>query len=702
MRFSFFTRLFLMASVMTFSATTALAEYRFWTDIQGRKLEAEFIRVDGNYVTLQTRDGAQHRFPMSNLSAIDQKLAGTLKPRVIENVAGKDVTAAAALIDRLVDMGLARNNWKPNEMSTDEEFVRRIYLDIAGTIPNYEQTISFIRSSDQQKRSKLINQLLESEGYVSHMYNYFADMLRLTQNLDNNVGAEPYLGWVKDQVRSNAPYNVMVKEMLTATGKVWENPASGYLLRDSGMPLDNLAITTSIFLGTDIACAQCHDHPFDDWTQLNFYETASFFGATTTRVGGGGDRVKKEVTDLLVKAGYRNPTPTEMEANTRIEKDLSQTMRNIDDLIDANRFVVANLKENRLRLPQDYNYDNATPGGFVQPKFMVWPDAGDKLSIYNVNLDNVESLRDVFGEWATSPENPRFSITIANRMWKRAFGVGIVEPVDGIKTPEESANPQLLIHLGNEMKRLNYSLKDFMRVVYHTKAYQRKSMTNTPEMGAHYYFPGPVLRRMTAQQAWDSFMTLVVGNPDKFKASTGEYVGRALDLNLEQTTGQIVLQKFAARSKVSMMDKMEEGGKLEMAMEDENNKVINVKGMRLMRASELEQPASGSHFLRQFGQSDRQVKDSDSTAGSVPQVLMLMNGPAQEVLTSKDSLIFRTIDSQQDPSDRIDVMFYSILNRKPTFREMDIVKREFSASPSNAYSNIIWALINTREFMFVK
>ena len=161
-----------------------------------------------------------------------------------------------------------------NPAANDEQFVRRVYLDVIGRIPSYEETTTFLKDPDPMKRSKLINMLLDSEGYASHMFNYFAEMLRVRHNLDQaNLRGDDYVNWLRRQVSGNRPWDQMVYAMLTAEGKMWSedpNPndgwddkgAAGYLLRDAGMQLDNLANTLTVFLGTDVACAQCPDHPF--------------------------------------------------------------------------------------------------------------------------------------------------------------------------------------------------------------------------------------------------------------------------------------------------------------------------------------------------------------------------------------------------------------------------------------------------------
>jgi hypothetical protein len=132
-----------------------------------------------------------------------------------------------------------------------------------------------------------------------------------------------------------------------------------------------------------------------------------------------------------------------------------------------------------------------------------------------------------------------------------------------------------------------------------------------------------------------------------------------------------------------------------------DSKIPTYRGMTLMRASELQQPTAGGHFLRDFGQSERSLIDGGSREGSVPQVLMMMNGAAQEMLTNRDSLIFRTMEKYKSPSEKAEVIFLSILNRHTTLREKDIAKRE-TGSGEDGYAAMIWALINAREFCFIQ
>lgn len=699
---------------------------RLWTDNKGRQVEASFGGLDGDYVLLTTKDGNTHRFPLANLSAEDQQVAKTSKAPAAPQAINASVAQAASKIDYLVAKGVVRANPERqkkglppitsyNPLTSDEQFARRVYLDIIGRIPSHDETVVFLQDTSPTKRAKLIDMLLDSDGYASHMYNYVADMLRVVERFDqNNVRGTPYIGWLKEQVAANKPWNEVVHTMITADGKMWDDrkenpnaPATGYLLRDSGMPLDNLANTMAVFLGTDVACAQCHDHPFAEWTQMQFYQMASFFGATTTRLNArdfeGGDRGMQLMTEVEKKVESAG-------------MDLRQIRNQLQQFIGANRVAVQDRKENMLKLPMDYKYKDGKGGEGVAPKFITWGKGDASNPAYKQNKKKEERLRDSFAGWLTHKENPRFSMAIANRLWKRAFGAAVAEPVTNIDDPSKASNPELLLHLAAEMKRLSFDLKAFQRLIYNTKAYQAEATIEPIAMGEPYYFQGPQLRRMSAEQAWDSYMTLMVGNPDGRKRPVQDLYSRAIDLNLNnpKLDAQTVLQKFAAyrnigQTEMQFMNMEMEGSGSEMMMEagkaggDRPRRMGRGAGSNaLLRASELEQPAREGHFLTEFGQSRRLLIDGGSKVGSVPQVLMLMNGDAQAMLTSGNSPIIQTIEKAATPDEKVETMFLSVMSRHPTEQEKAIAKREMETGGAEAFPNLVWALINTREFIFIQ
>ncbi len=690
---SFFILFFLLSSLSAAELTT-----RVWTDQKGRTVQATFYGIDGEFVTLQTVDGQMHRVPFASLTAEDQKLAASLPKVQVSLPTSATVAQAAGKMDAIINKMLVKKGMRPNPPSSDEQFVRRAYLDIAGRIPNFDEVSTFLDNTSPTKRAKLIDQLLDSPGRTSHLFNYFADMFRVRDPDDGGfVNAQPYINWIKQQVTRNRPYNEMVYEMLSATGKPAQdgNGATGYLLRDTGMLLDNLANTFSIFLGTDVACAQCHDHPFADWTQMQFYQLAAFFGATVTNMN-----------DAQLKNG--DPKERIMAELSKLNEEQAKKAEGmVDGIINANRLEVRDTKENRLRLPMDYKYKDGKGGEPVKPKFITWSKTDRSSEAYRENkTKKTERQREAFAGWLTHPTNPRFGVTIANRMWRLAFGAGVAEPVRNVDDPKNASNPELLEHLGKEMVRLKFDLREFQRILFNTQAWQREATREAVAMGAPYYFQGPLVRRMSAEQAWDSFMTLVLGDPDRFRNTDNGLLQRVIDIDLDKTDGKVMAQKIEAyqKGRKARADMM--GGTLAAAGSDAMMgaaKVVSYGGMKLMRASELEQPAPEGHFLREFGQSARELIDGASRQGSQPQVLMLMNGPTQEMLTSKESLIFRTMAKQELPKKQVESIYLSILSRTPTAEEKSKALSEMQASGDlEGAQNIVWALLNGMEFMFVQ
>ena len=581
----------------------------------------------------------------------------------------KSVAVAAMRIDRMVEKNYEKHNVVAHPMTTDAQFVRRVYLDITGMIPTLPQVTSFLNDKTASKRARLIDQLLNSRGYGSHSYNYWANILRLTDRPTNNIMGYPYNEWVKDSLRSNKPYDVWVREMLTAEGKIWDNPASGYLLRDAGMPLDNLNNTVRVFLGTRIGCAQCHDHPFDRWTQREFYELASFMHGVRSRYN-------------ARDANYGKGNPV-TRVRAELEKSGQQKMvGRVNRILRANQYGVIDNPRAVLKFPHDYQYDDAKPGEVVRPKTLF--GTSPKL---NPQADR----RAIFAKWMTSPENPRFTKTIANRLWAKAMGRGIIHPVDDMTDASKPENPELMALLEEEMVRLKYDMKEFLRVIYNTRTYQRQASKHDIGPEEVYHFPGPVLRRMTAEQVWDSFLALTVYNPDTYVRPSISQFKAAIDVNMASVNAATAIKKSEAYEE-------QFGG----AASRKQRQTMGYKGQVLVRASELPQPLPATHFIRQFGQGDRELISGASEDGTVPQILTMFNGPITHMMLERGSVIYDNLLKQRTTSDRIDAIFLAVLGRYPTATDRGVASREIAALKEAGYGNVIWALVNTREFLFIQ
>uniref|UniRef100_A0A7C2JYR4 DUF1549 domain-containing protein n=1 Tax=Schlesneria paludicola TaxID=360056 RepID=A0A7C2JYR4_9PLAN len=578
------------------------------------------------------------------------------------------VLASAKMIDKYVAANHAKYKVTPNEKTTDEQFVRRAYLDITGSIPTYKQTRAFLNNRDPEKRTKLIDTLLNTPEAAGHLYNYWADILRLRdREVTNNAPGRPYNEWVKESIETNKPFDQWVYEMLTAEGKYLENPATGYLLRDSGMPLDSMNNTVRIFLGTQIGCAQCHDHPFDKWKRKEFYEVAAYTFGTAYRRGAG---------DKMFGGG-------------NVVNKMREELKKIDDKFDGggkyNRFLNGNLIEvydnnAKLTLPHDYQYDDAKPKAPVTPRTIFDPQP---------TLSKGDSPRVVFAKWLTSPENPRFAKTIANRMWKRLFGVGQIEPVDDMHDETVAENPELMDFLTKEMVRVKFDVKEYLRILLNTEAYQREASHEQYVGGSEYHFPGPILRRMTPEQVWDSFITLAVFSD--YQAEPARVQADVLRVDLAKVSAEEIYKRDQELRELT-----------DSKHRNARDKNFTYQGQLLARAAELPCPMPPNHFLRQFGQSDRESIEASSTEGSVPQVLQMFNGAITHMILDPRALMFSTVNDGSKTEDKTTVIFLSVLSRRPTAEEKAIAMEEVKTNGNAGYGNVIWALVNTREFLFVQ
>ena len=596
-----------------------------------------------------------------------------------------------------IDSLLAKH-WEKHQVSAstplnDAQFVRRIYLEIAGRIPTFDETVRFLDSKSGTKRADLIDDLLESPDYVSHTYNFWADILRLAERPQKDVFFEPYLDWVKRSIASNRPFDEWVHEMLTADGKIWENPATGYQLRDKGMPLPYVDNTVRVFLGTQIGCAQCHDHPFDSWTQHQFYELAAFTSGTRMRLGGLPAK-KSGMTREEMKQAAKDAREKNAEAFRQIKEISQQAQEQIRAKKADNGlrlFINANLtsissQTGKLLLPHDYKYDDDKPLAAVSPKVLWGEIPADARSGDN---------REQFAAWLTSRDNRQFARTIANRMWRKVMGVGFVEPVDDFREDNPASNPELLEHLTDLVLALDFDLREFVRVLVSTSAYQRRAVLHDPTSPSPFHFTGPALRRLTAEQLWDSIIVLIAHNEWPFQRPTSEAFETLaeVDLTAAGTTYATVEKSYEAFDDTYSINRYR--ARLQ--------KQYGFQGQVLARASELPTPLPLGHFLRQFGQSDRESIEGGRTVATVPQILSMFNGTITHSMLVPGSVIHDEVMSHE-PKAAVDVIFVAILSHRPSAEDRSFAVAEIRSAdtPQAGVGNLIWALLNTREFIFIQ
>ena len=729
---------FLIVGVAMLSISSIRAEMRTWTSADGKTLQAEFAGSIGSGSTAQVKlkleNGDLINYPISKLSdddrifvkgnlptdpaalaaAIDQLVIDKMKESYyelraelaslpqIEYLSNAEKLKRKQEIEREMEMCL------PNERTTDQQFLRRIYLDIAGRIPTFNETEIFLSERNPNKRSNLIDQLLDSEAFAMRMYNYYSDLFRIREGVfmmgNGDLKVDPYIEYVKQSVRDDKPFDEMARELLTANGHIAQNPAAGYMLADSGMRLCNLSNTFTIFMGTEITCAQCHDHPFEEVYQMDFFKMASFMGETETRMRGRGDSM------MMMSMGNNSRAEQErmgkiLQAAGKLREN--ETIdRNLSGWMGTTNIVVHDDGSNAVQLPHDYKYDDGEPNMKVEPATYF----GDIMDV-----DEFDSPRHAFAEWVVSPNNPRFTINTVNRFWKLAFGIGQIEPVYNIPghLDGQAQNYELLTFLEEMMKDMDYSTKDFFRVIYNTQTYQREAETMSPSLAqmdkGSYHFPGPVLRRMSAEQLWDSLVALTTDNPEGVTRQGAQKYREWMqtDTTVFKTADEII----AFKAKWGEIGRLTKYDGQYVSRED------NVGGEAMFRASEMRQPQAPGHFLRMFGQSDKQLIENQFNGGSSPQVMALLNGKiTNSVLTSPDAYLIKEVaNGRGSKGDKVDKIFLSVLTRYPSSNEKSAAnsgmrartvsgmnEKQKMAIEAKAIGNVIWALVNTREFMFIQ
>lgn len=631
------------------------------------------------------------------------------------------IAAAAGKIDKYLDAYHKAKGQEPLPVINDATFVRRTYLVIIGRIPTLQEVNDFMESDDPQKRAQLIDALFEHEGYVHRMFNYWADLLRIKTRLPNrNYGGAMFAQWIKDSVRMNKPYDEMVREMLSARGYYWDNPAVGFYRRDLNMPLDNLAVMCQTLLGTSIVCAQCHDHPFDTWTQKEYYEMAAFTYPLVTRLRHQENPKVKELTQIAKKDQGKN-----------YRQFSSETRRAFQSMVQYPLQSGVGETDRRLSYPKEYAYANAKPRSRVEPSTPF----GEEATITDLKK---ESPVAPFVEWFVAPENPRFARNIANRMWKEMFGLGLVEPVDDIKFDTESFYPALMDSLTKMLIDLDFDLKAFQRVLARSKHFQRAAYADDVNPVDGYPMTGPLLRRMSAEQIWDSVMTLIVTdvdhrindtllNSDKQIAETGKTTLKSDPKEMYETIKEAQGKDYRAQQKMVMM-MVEDDSKAKKAAPKkfvppkrppemrrrEYQELVQEARVRhdpyyafprqLFRAAELPSPAPGGHFLNMFGQSDREITENDNQEASIPQVLTLMNDERllTQIVNNPHGALRKAVMAGESAREKIDAIFLSAYARPATGSEYRHITSRQTGDIREDVKTVVWAVLNSQRFRFIQ
>ena len=605
----------------------------------------------------------------------------------------------AAKLDILISSVLEKSGKTKPAPIDDFNFLRRASLVAIGRIPTLAEIKEFTNDPAADKRNRLVNRLYRSKGYQSHMNNWFCDHLRLNEvKLQGGYFSSntPLINWTRQSVRENKSWKAMTVELLSSRGNGWlGSGASHYYTRDIGMPLDNSANTMRAFLGMRMECAQCHDDPGSAWERIDFFNLAAFTHG------------KSNYGRLDFLKGRRRLVT--MSSKKKFNAKGLHHLHFFSDAIGqyASSGIESGKGTGRIKLPDDYQYEDGDPGEMVEGRT---PFGGKvRLDAGKVNPDSLEQ----FAAWVVGDENPTFAGSIAARMWLRVMGAKLhKEDSEEFLDPKDPLTGALSSGLMKLMADYDYDLRAFQQTLMLTKAFAVKS---APDMKASLHgLMGRPIERMSAEQIWDSLISLVLEDPESAQRIEdmellyihGRYIGRLEDI-IKKVHSFKTIKEY--QEWVIMKYKEARDGTGPKAPAPRPPTYIAGHG-RLMtsaiqgmaRASELPSPALPNHFLRKFGQSNRISIDGATNEGSLTQTLQMLNGATQTMIATKDDTAIRKIFEVPGSFDEKGVLlFQSILTRMPTDQERAMCTKELVDREGKGLANIVSALVCTPEFLFI-
>lgn len=482
-------------------------------------------------------------------------------------------------VDQLVGAKLNKVRVLPSGICTDEEFLRRVSIDITGTLPSEEEYAAFMADASPDKRAKLVDRLLEKKEFSEIWAMKWAELLMVKSS--NQVSYKSmflYHSWLTDKIANNVPLNQMVTELLGANGGTFTSPATNYyqIETDTLKTAENVA---QVFMGIRTQCAQCHNHPFDRWTMDDYYSFAAFF-AQIGRKGG---------------------------------EDYRET-------------IIFNRGGGEVNHP--------VGGRVMPPKYLGFPTP---------DLTG-QDRRVAMAKWLTSPENPFFATSVANRVWAHFFGRGIVEPVDDIRVSNPASNPDLFNSLGKKLIEYNYDFKRMVRDICNSQAYQRSTQRNDSNQTDERNFAHANVRRIPAEMLLDC-------------------IGQVTDTK----------EKF--------------------------------RGLPLgARAVQIADGQTSTYFLSTFGRAKRETVCAceANTDPSLSQSLHMLNGETAHGKVAQGGAVKKLLDGGKTPAQVIESLYVRCLTRKPTPPEMEKLLAVVAGAenPQAGLEDVFWALLNSREFVF--
>lgn len=502
------------------------------------------------------------------------------------------------VIDKRVIEQLRRLNLKPSKPSSDSEFIRRVYLDVVGMLPTPQETKAFLADTSETKRDDLIEKLLAQPGFVDYWAYRLSDLFLISSKKLRPLALKAYYDWLRGEIEKITPWDQLVRQVIAAKGDTLKNGAANFysIHQDPETMAENVS---QAFMSLSINCAKCHNHPLEKWTNDQYYSFANLFARVRAKGWGGDARSGDGARTLFI----------------------------------------------------------ADRGDLIQPRTGK-PQPAAPLDGQAIASDSTEDRREALADWLTSPENPYFTRSIANRVWANFFGRGIVEPVDDLRISNPASNEPLLQAISEHLAKNDYDLKSLMRLILRSETYRRSSTPLPENEGDQKYYSRYYPRRLMAEVLQDAITSVTRVSPKYNRITLSDGSTEGTSLYREGT-----------------------------------------------RALQLSDSAVTSYFLKTFGRNEREItcECERSNKPSMVQVLHLSNGDTlNNNLRSKQSRVNTMIT--QSNGDIIDEAYLLCLSRRPSDSERKRLQNIFEVAPETerrgVAEDLFWALMTSREFLF--
>lgn len=584
----------------------------------------------------------------------------------------------ARALDRILAETWKKEGLTPNKLCTDEEFVRRVHFDIIGTPPTALQVDEFLKDSSPKKREKLVDTLLASPGYARHFANLWAEVLVGVGTGDNNRDYVPsvLMPWLERQIAQNRPWGEVVYELVAASGSPYVNAPVNFSARLAFSPTDLAGITSRAFLGVQIQCAQCHDHPYEDISQADFNGFAAFWG-----------RIRLRPADIP----YEMFGPRAVEAEQRrMERDVEAAMKT--GIPESEAKILAERKKQRTKDLSDLPGDVKLPKALQEGRQKLLGEASKTLPKFlhgDVYADaKGETRREGLARWIISPTNPYTPRALANRYWGWFFGRGIVHPVDDFSSVNIPSAPAALDLLAKDTADHGYDPRRLIRAITATRAYQTSTASRERSSKSVEFFAAGPLKTLSPQQSFDALNVALGVVPD----------GRSMTFSAAPISA---VEMEAGRPGMRAMEMT--GDEASSAAETRARQVLNQAAQSFFRTFDDEEGGGGADF-----------------EGTVPQGLFLLNSQVVNGLLSNPrvSILPKVLAEHREDRDRIRHLFLRTLAREPRNDEMErfvTYVRQAGGGTTKAskkgqrsrlneeaatapYADVLWVLVSSSEF----